>query len=247
MANNNNDKCLSVPKAVQIRVVEEMINSSRLAGDFYLMLVLSAIMVGLGLILDNTAVIIGGMLITPLLTPILTLSLGIVISDFKLITRSLKIIIKSSLIILGISFLIGLLFSGNLSGNTIIAKMSNNLPYFLVALAAGLAATFAWAREDLSAMLPGVAIAVSLLPPLASFGVGLSQFSGSIMRSSFLAFMLNMLGLLLGSIVIFSLLNFYKSKKETAKAVKEEIEETAKKDEEKKKIKQEKKEKKVSL
>lgn len=210
---------LHVSKKTQVEVVEELIESSRLTGDFYLMLVLSAVVVTLGLMLNNTAIIIGGMLITPLLTPVLTSALGIVIADRKLIWRSVKILLKSMGIIVGVAVIIALLFPVDDYNLEIESRLINSIPYFLVAFTAGLAATFAWTRKNLGAMLPGVAIAVSLLPPLSVFGIGLSELSGDIIRGSLVTFLLNLFGIVLGSVIIFSLLNFYKTKKEAQREV----------------------------
>lgn len=218
-----------VPPKSQIRVVDELIESSRSTPNFYLMLVLSSVVVTLGLILNNAAVIIGGMLITPLLTPMLTLALGIVISDQKLIWRSAKIIVKAIGVVLLVALLIAIFFpAASLSGE-IASRLENSIPYFLIAFTAGLAATFAWAKKDLSAMLPGVAIAVSLLPPLSVFSIGLAHLSGEVMRGSLLVFFLNLLGVILGGVIIFSLLNFYRSKKEAEKEVSREEQEERKK------------------
>jgi len=213
---------LQVPKSTQIRVAEDLIENSRLDASFYLMLVLSTIVVTLGLLVGNTAVIIGGMLITPLMTPILALSLGIVISDKLLIWRAIKTISRAVGIILGVSVLISFFFPLGIN-EEIKSRLVSNIPYFLIAFSAGLAATFAWSKKNMSAMLPGVAIAVSLLPPLSVVGIGISQISIELVRGSFLSFILNLFGIALGSVIVFSLLNFHKTKKETAKVMREEI------------------------
>jgi uncharacterized hydrophobic protein (TIGR00271 family) len=218
-----NQNGLSLPKTTQVRVVKELVEASRLDFDFYLMLVLSAVVVSLGLLVDNVAVIIGGMLITPLLTPILNLSLGIIIYDILLLKRSLKVILQSLFIVIGVAFVTSFFFYNQETGGQISTRLISNVPYFLVAFSAGLAATFAWARKDMSAMLPGVAIAVSILPPLALVGIGISRVSVEIIRGSLVSFLLNLMGVVLGSAIIFALLNFHKSKKETIKKVKEEI------------------------
>lgn len=226
MLDNNT---LKISKTTQIRVASELIESSRLDADFYLMLVLSAVVVTLGLIVGSTAVVIGGMLITPLLTPILTLALGLVIADKIVILRSAKIILQSLGIVLGVAIVLGFLFPLKNPNGEIHSRLISNIPYFLIAFAAGLAATFSWTHKKLSAMLPGVAIAVSLLPPLSVFGIGLASLSVEMVRGSLLLFLLNLFGVILGSMFIFSLLNFHKAKQATVQKVKNEIKEEEKK------------------
>ncbi|PIT88819.1 MAG: TIGR00341 family protein [Candidatus Magasanikbacteria bacterium CG10_big_fil_rev_8_21_14_0_10_36_32] len=216
---------LQITKKDQVRVSEELIESSRLTGGFYLMLILSSMMVTLGLLLNNPAVIIGGMLITPLLTPLLTFALGIVICDIQLLWRSTKIFLRSIGIVFGVAVLLSFFFPLTEFNAEITSRLDSNIAYLIVAFVAGLAATFAWTNKNLSAMLPGVAIAVSLLPPLAVVGIGLAHMNIGIIRGSLLTFALNFFGIILGSVIIFSLLNFYRTKKETTKAVKEEIKE----------------------
>lgn len=225
MLNNNS---LKISKTTQVRVASELIESSRLDADFYLMLVLSAVVVTLGLVVGNTAVVIGGMLITPLLTPILTLALGLVIADKTVIWRSVRIILQSLGIVLGVAIVLSFLFPLENSNGEIHSRLISNIPYFLIAFAAGLAATFAWTHKQLSAMLPGVAIAVSLLPPLSVLGIGLSNLLVEMVRGSLLLFLLNLFGVILGSMVIFSLLNFHKAKQATVQKVKKEIKEEEK-------------------
>ncbi|MFH1744731.1 MAG: TIGR00341 family protein [bacterium] len=224
----NHKEDIQVTKKDQVRVVEDLIESSRLSGSFYLMLILSTGVVTLGLILNNSAIIIGGMLITPLLTPILTLSLGVVIADKNLVWRSSKIILRSIGITVGISVVIAFLFPITELKLEIASRLVSNIPYLLVAFLAGLAATFAWSRKNLSAMLPGVAIAVSIMPPLSVIGIGIGNFNLEIIRGSILTFILNLFGIIVGSIIIFSVLCFHKVRRETVKAVKKEIKEEEK-------------------
>lgn len=224
---------MQITKKDQVRVAAELIESSRLTGGFYLMLVLSTVVVTLGLLLNNAAVIIGGMLITPLLTPLLTLALGIVMGDMPLLWRSSKIFLRAVGIVFGVAAAIALFYpSGDLAGE-ITSRLNSNIAYLMVAFVAGLAATFAWTNKNLSAMLPGVAIAVSLLPPLAIVGIGVAGLDFALIRGSIITLFLNLFGIVLGSVIIFSLLNFYRAKKETCEAVKQEIKEEEIKQEEK--------------
>lgn len=231
MTNKQNKTIWQITHHNQVKVAEELIESSRLTGGFYLMLVLSAVMVSLGLLLNNTAVVIGGMLITPLLTPLLTLALGIVVGDQALLWRSTKILLRSVTIVFAVATIIALFFPLPEFNQEILTRLESNVAYLAVAFVAGLAATFAWTNKNLSAMLPGVAIAVSLLPPLAVVGIGVAGLDFGVIRGSLLTFLLNLFGIVLGSVLIFSLLNFYRAKKEAVKVVKEEIREEEKEQE----------------
>ncbi|MDP3953423.1 MAG: DUF389 domain-containing protein, partial [bacterium] len=93
--------------------------------------------------------------------------------------------------------------------------------YFSVALLAGAAGTFAWARKDVIDILPGVAIAVALVPPLSLAGIGVSLLDAAFIRLNFLVFLFNAFGVVIGSLIVFSLLGFYKTKKRVHKETQE--------------------------
>ena len=212
-------KILKVKRREQYRTVDELVKRSEPSQVYYTLLVLSSFIVASGLLLDNSTIVIGGMLITPVLAPILMVALGLAIGRPDLMRKVGMSIAKSFLVIIASSVLLTLLFGGT-SGYYIFENTVRTAAlYFVVALAAGVAATFAWTRKELAEVLPGIAIAVSLVPPLSLIGISLSSFDFGVARFSFLIFLLNMVGILGGSLVVFSLLKFYKNEKEIEKKV----------------------------
>lgn len=211
---------------IQKEVVSKLIASSCLNHDFYLMIVLSAMIVSFGLILDSIVIIIGGMLVTPFLSPLLMLSLAFVISDKDIIKRSVITILKSAAVILLVSAVvcilvpkadIDLLLVGNI--------VRINLSYFYVSLVAGAAAAYAWARPNLSSVLPGVAISVTLLPPLVSMAVAAFFMEGGLFIGALRSTLSNILGIILSATFVFALLGFYRVREHAKKEIKvEEIE-----------------------
>lgn len=195
-------------------VAVKLIQESRLDNDFYFMLIVSTIIATAGLISGSAAVVIGGMLLAPLLTPILTLALGIVTSEKPAFFRSLYIIGKSSIIVLGISFLVSFLVnSDNLENQEIIQRTQSSLLYMYVALFSGAGAAYAWTKPNLSASLPGVAVAVAILPPLCTVGIGLSVLDKAIITGSLELFLINIIGVAISAAVVFAFLGFFKTKK----------------------------------
>lgn len=206
--------------------VSKLIEQSSLTNDFYLMLILSTIFVAMGLLLNNVVVVIGGMLITPFLSPLLRLSLSVVASDKKIIKSSVVSIMKATGVVLaaslGSSFLVP---KANVDWE-LIDKIfeSTNLFYVYVAIAAGVAAAYAWARPNLSNMLPGIAISVTLLPPIAVVGIGFAFFDASLVFAGARSVLVNILGLLLSTTFVFSILGFYRVREHMKKEVKKEEE-----------------------
>ncbi|MCA9397436.1 TIGR00341 family protein [candidate division WWE3 bacterium] len=200
----------SEEKANRQTVVHDLIQESHIGRDFYFLLIVSTLITTLGLTVGNAAVIIGGMLIAPLLSPILALGLGIVTANQESLFRSAIVILKSIGIVLILStltaFLVGVPNPSNLE---IVSRIKPSLPFMYIALLSGIAATYSWARPKLSATLPGVAVVVALLPPLATTGIGISEFNRAIITGSFQLFLVNLIGIAISSAIVFSLMGFH--------------------------------------
>jgi len=205
----------------QEETLKSLLKESRERADFFLMIALAAFITTAGLLLDSVVVIIGGMLVAPILFPFLGLSMGIVTSSRLAISRSLKTALRA----VGLTFLVSTATAFLLSAESSLNLVSANQPsliFFLVSLVAGLAVSFSWVRQELSATLPGVAVAVAVLPPLCAVGIGLVMFDGSIMAGSLTLFLINLLGIVLGAMFIFSLFGFSNLQKEEEDRIKEE-------------------------
>lgn len=217
----SNGNILKVTRADQYRTVSELFDKGQPNSVYYTLLGLSVLIIACGLLLNNAPIVIGGMLVTPMLTPILIIALGLAIGDIKATKKPLLLVIESILIVILGSFILGLIFGApeeiTIFGNTVPAA----LLYFIVALASGVAATFAWVRREVAEVLPGIAIAVSLVPPLALIGVWLSALDFIAARFYFGVFIFNFIGIVFGSIVVFLLLQFHKTKTVVEKVEKE--------------------------
>lgn len=231
--NDGKKSIFSINKIDKYRTINDLIEESRENGTYYTLLILSSIIIASGVLLANSAILIGGMLVTPVLTPVLLIALGIVASRPQLLKRTSILILKSVLVILAISFISGLLFST--PENTDFYKnvlFDNSLRaaflYFLVAFASGIAATFAWVRKETTNILPGISIAVSLVPPLSMVAIWLSVGEGALMRFFFFVFLFNMIGIIMGGMIVFSLMRFAESEKTIDKKVAQVIEEEKK-------------------
>lgn len=212
---------LKITRSDQYKTVTELLKKSESNSVYYTLLILSIIIVAVGLLLGNAPIVIGGMLVTPLLTPILVIALGIATGETSAIMYSGMLVLKSVLIVVAISFVLAVFFGQPIAQAYIFDDtMTTGVLYFIVAVVSGIAATFAWVRKEANDILPGVAIAVSLLPPLSLLGISLAVFDVGFMRFSFLVFLSNFIGIILGSMVVFSLLKFYKTDKKIEKEVK---------------------------
>lgn len=218
---NGNNDLFDITRAEQYRTVDELFQKSRPGPVYYMFLVLSVFVIAGGLLLNNSPIVIGGMLITPLLTPVLLIALSIAVGELGAIKGVSLLLLKSMFLVVGGALFMTFVFGSPLEPFVIENTMRTAILYFIVAIVAGVAATFAWTRKEAAEVLPGIAIAVSLVPPLALIGIWLSALKFELVRFYFLVFFLNLVGVVVGSLVVFSLLKFYKSEARVQKKVEE--------------------------
>lgn len=235
---------VNITEKEKSEAVQELISESTPSKDFFIMTILSILMATLGLLINSSAVIIGSMLIAPILSPVLSLALGLAMSDNKILSRSFFTIIKSMAYGIFSAAILGTFFSHEFKATSeIIARTEPSLVYGTIAILAGFAATLAQIKPQLSQRLPGVAISVALIPPLAVTGIGISQFNWFIISHSLQLFLINILGIIFASMITFSLMNMYIKRKVALEAIKKEDEQIMKEkvkiEKEKEKIEQE--------
>ncbi|WP_234018920.1 MULTISPECIES: DUF389 domain-containing protein [unclassified Streptomyces] len=141
---------------------------------FWGLLVLAAVIASAGVVGDSTATVIGAMIVAPLMTPILGTALALVLADRAHVTRCVLLVSGGALAVVAIGMLIGWITAppdAFASNSQVSSRISPRLIDLLAALATGTVGAFALVRADISDTLPGVAIAISLVPPLAVTGL----------------------------------------------------------------------------
>ncbi len=192
----------------KVTVYREARRSARADRDFVTMIALSTIIATLGLKQNAPAVIIGAMLIAPLMAAIIAMGLGVVQGDARLLKLGGRTTALGVLITLAVSFGLELIIPYNNLTHEMLARSSPNLLDLGVALAAGAAGAYALARKDVSSSLPGVAIAVALIPPLATTGMALALAAWRIALGSGLLFLTNLVGIVAMSSWVFLSMGF---------------------------------------
>jgi uncharacterized hydrophobic protein (TIGR00271 family) len=178
---------------------------------FWTMLALSAVIATAGVLSDSTATVIGAMIIAPLATPIMGIALGIAKRDSPTSRKAMRFVTLGALVVVlvGIAFALLLPSSYDLLGNSQISgRTSPNLLDLVAAVATGFAGAVAMARRDVAAVLPGVAIAISLVPPLAVVGVCFGQGAFALALGALVLFLSNLLALVLAGSLVFTVLGY---------------------------------------
>ncbi|WP_404368804.1 DUF389 domain-containing protein [Sphingomonas sp. MMS24-J45] len=165
------------------------------------MTMMSAGIAVLGLLLSSPAVVIGAMLISPLMSPILGLGFSLALFDFSETRRSLIALVGGAVVAVAFTALIVLASPLKAPTAEILARTRPNLFDLLVALFAALAGTFAIIRGR-GETIVGVAIATALMPPLAVVGYGLATWNMPVLGGSFALFVTNLMTIALSATVL---------------------------------------------
>jgi uncharacterized hydrophobic protein (TIGR00271 family) len=178
--------------------------------NYVVLLTLATIIATYGVISSSTATVIGAMIIAPLMTPIMATTLAIIIGSGPRMSRSVLLVLVSILYVVGLAILLSIFISPVAidfgTNPEITSRVSPNLLALFVALASGAAGAFAISRADISDSLPGVAIAISLVPPLSVVGIALSKAQWVDAGGAMLLFLTNFLAIVLagGAVLWFS-------------------------------------------
>lgn len=195
-------------KAEEAKTIEQISSGVTFHGANLWVLVFAVFIASLGLNVNSTAVIIGAMLISPLMGPIVGMGLGIGISDLALLKRS----IKNYLVATGISVLTATLYflitPLTEAQSELLARTSPTLYDVLIALCGGAAGILALSTRGSGNVIPGVAIATALMPPLCTAGYGLAMGEPSFFFGAFYLYFINTVFITLTTFVGVRMLRF---------------------------------------
>ena len=170
----------------------------------YLALIISSCAIAtFGLVANSAAVIIGAMIIAPLMLPIRGLAFGALQGNVLLIRYAITAILTGTTIALLISCILGWLIGISNFGSEIQARSQPTLLDLGVAIAAGAISAYAKIEPRISGSLAGTAIAVALMPPVCTIGLGLSQGEWQLSQGASLLYMTNLLGITLSCMITF--------------------------------------------
>jgi uncharacterized hydrophobic protein (TIGR00271 family) len=175
---------------------------------FWVLLILAGVIATAGVAADSTATVIGAMIVAPLMTPILGTAFALVLSEHKRMLHSALVVVAGAAVVVVIGFLFGLLdpLDADLVDNSqVAARVNPALIDLVAALATGTVGAFALARADISDTLPGVAIAISLVPPLAVVGLTLEAGQYENATGALLLFLTNVTAIMFTATLVLML------------------------------------------
>ncbi len=202
---------LDEDKAIQSEVVENISRGVEFRGTNLWVLIFATFVASLGLNVNSAAVIIGAMLISPLMGPIMGIGLSLGINNFELMKRSLRnfgFMIAVSIITSTVYFVVSPLSTAQ---SELLARTMPTTYDVLIAFFGGLAGMVAQSRKDrTSTVIPGVAIATALMPPLCTAGFGLATGQFNYFIGAFYLFFINTVFIAIATYVIVRFLKYDK-------------------------------------
>jgi len=166
---------ISITSSDEQEIIESVKKGIVFKGFNLWVLVFAIFVASLGLNVNSTAVIIGAMLISPLMGPIIGMGLAVGISDFDMLKRSFKHYALSAGVSVVTATIYFLLSPINEAQSELLARTSPNIYDVLIAFFGGMAGVVAICAKEKGNVIPGVAIATALMPPLCTAGFGLAQ------------------------------------------------------------------------
>lgn len=197
---------------------DDNIIDERIRGDIYMkganlwILMFAIFVASIGLNVNSTAVIIGAMLISPLMGPIMGMGYGAGINDFILIRHSFKNLAIATFIGLLTSTLYFLVSPLDTAQSELLARTTPTVWDVLIGLFGGLAGIVAVTRKEKNNVIPGVAIATALMPPLCTAGFGLATGHWSYFFGAFYLYTINFVFIALSAFLIVRLFNITEKK-----------------------------------
>lgn len=160
-------------------IIEDLmvVPSGAALARFSVLMFLSSMVAAVGLLQNSAAVVIGAMMIAPLMSPIMGVAASLVMGWGLRLAQGLLLVATSALGAVAIGWMFAAMLSPSGAGlpAEVVARCSPDIRDLLVALGAGAAGAFATVHKKISVALPGVAVAVAVVPPLAAVGVLLGR------------------------------------------------------------------------
>jgi uncharacterized hydrophobic protein (TIGR00271 family) len=179
---------------------------------FAILIVLSTMIAAFGLLANSAAVVIGAMLVAPLMTPMLALSASLVYAQMQRFVGALLMVVFGTIAAIAVGWLVAFIASGGTTPDSldseILARTSPSLLDLGIAIAAGLAGGYVLTHKGSMSSLPGVAIAVALVPPLATVGVTFRLGATDLALGALLLYTTNLIAIVLSASIVMLMSGF---------------------------------------
>lgn len=178
-------------QATNEEIYDNILDGMNMYGSNFIILMCAIIIASIGLNMNSVAVIIGAMLISPLMGSIIGIGYGVGTYNLKLLEKAFKVLVISILISIVTSTIYFSITPITTAGSEILARTSPTIWDVIIALVGGIAGMIGLTRNKSSNVIPGVAIATALMPPLCTVGYGIATRQINIFLGAFYLFFIN--------------------------------------------------------
>lgn len=190
------------------KVLENIINNISFRGSNLWIMACAIVIASVGLNVNSTAVIIGAMLISPLMGPIVGAGFGLGMYDFELVKKSIKNLFIATIVSLAVSTFYFYISPFKEIQSEILARTSPNIYDILIAFFGGLVGVIAVTRVEKGNPIPGVAIATALMPPLCTAGYGLATANYAFFAGAIYLYTINCVFICIATFIIVKYLKY---------------------------------------
>ncbi len=204
----------------ETKVFIEGLQARRKLVNFFVLLLLATVIATYGVLSGSTATVIGAMIVAPLMGPIMATTAAVVMGSAQRAWRSLALVVIGVLSVILFSTLLTMIIPGVVISFTengeIVSRIQPGLFALFTALGAGAAGAFIVSRAEIADSMGGVAIAISLVPPLCVVGISLSQGKLLAAGGALLLFLTNFFAILFAGGLVFMALGLGRVAKDDA-------------------------------
>ncbi len=192
----------------QKKVLENIVSNISFRGSNLWILACAIVIASVGLNVNSSAVIIGAMLISPLMGPIVGAGFGLGMYDFGLLKKSIKNLSIATMVSLMVSTLYFYISPFKEVQSELLARTSPNIYDILIAFFGGLVGVIAVTRVEKGNPIPGVAIATALMPPLCTAGYGLATANFAFFGGAMYLYTINCVFICIATFIIVKFLKY---------------------------------------
>lgn len=211
---------LSFDNASPEIIEERILKGTRLRGTNMAILALSIIIASVGLNTNSTAVIIGAMLISPLMGSILGIAYGFVIEEMRIVRFAALCFAAQIIIAIGVSSIYFAISPLSSASSELLARTHPNILDVIIAICGGLAGAIGITRSETNNVVPGVAIATALMPPLCTVGYGIATLQLKYVNGALYLFFINSFYIAISMMLVLKIIGITRSEFSTGKVLK---------------------------
>lgn len=169
--------------------------------DFFVLTISASIICAFGFNMNSASVIVGAMLLSPLLYPVICVGVATFLLDISTLVRSSTAFAAGVLLAIAVAAVVRSVLPSAPQSEIAERLLTNRVDYFVVAMVSGLAGTYAFFSPKIHEAVAGIAISVALIPPVIMLGIAVAQFDARFAIASGMIVICNVIGIYVGSIV----------------------------------------------